>query len=126
MYKAGLKSKEGFQFNIRSEDYEFSMGARGKGITPSAALLASLIGCVGVYIRKYAEGTKLPIGEFDIQAEGELCRESPVRFRAIKVSIDLKGAVTDERRKEALLRFIKNCPVHNTLHNAPAIEASVL
>jgi len=126
MYRVGLKSKEGFLFNIKSRDYEFIMGTKGRGITASETLLASLIGCIGVYIRKYAEGAKLPIGEFGIEAEAELCRESPIRFETINISIDLKGAVSDDRRKEALRRFIKNCPVHSTLKNAPAIEAKVL
>jgi uncharacterized OsmC-like protein len=38
------------------------------------------------------------------------------------VAIDLKGLQLDERRRDAFLRFIKNCPVHNTLKGSPLIE----
>ena len=98
---------------------------KGGGITPPDALLASLGSCIGVYIRKYAEGAKLAIGEFKINVSGELSKESPVSFRRIDVSVELKNAGLDERRTRALTEFVKNCPVHNTLENAPVVDIMV-
>jgi len=126
MYKVEVTGREGFLFKVNSNGYQFDFGPKGRGVSPSAAFLASLAGCIGIYIRKYAEGVKLPINEFCVNAEAELCRESPMRFENIKISIDLKGVRLEDRRKEALLRFIKNCPVHNTLKYPPVMEARVL
>jgi uncharacterized OsmC-like protein len=74
---------------------------------------------MGVYIRKYCEGARIPIPGFTVAVEADFAKEPPFRFKDIKVSIDLKGATIDGRRKAALIEFIKNCPVHNTLKNAP-------
>jgi uncharacterized OsmC-like protein len=99
---------------------------KGQGVTPPDTLLASLGACVGVYVRKYAEGAKLEIRDFSISVEAEFTKEPPVRFGNISVCVDLKGIALDERRQEALLAFIKNCPVHNTLKNNPQIEVKLV
>jgi uncharacterized OsmC-like protein len=75
---------------------------------------------MGVYIRKYAEGARFDIGNFDMRLEAELSKEPPIRFAGIMVSIDFEKPV-DERRKPSLAAFIKNCPVHNTLMAHPEI-----
>jgi uncharacterized OsmC-like protein len=45
-----------------------------------------------------------------------------MRFKQIKVSIDLKTDKFDENRRKALFEFVKNCPAHNTLKNDPEID----
>jgi putative redox protein len=125
MYKVDVAAKEGYRFNARSKDAEIIIDAKGQAMTPPDTLLASLGSCAGVYIRKYADGAKLALGEFTISVEGDLGKETPYYFRQIKVSVDLKGAALDEKRKAALLSFIKNCPVHNTLKNNPTVDIAI-
>lgn len=125
MYRVEVSSEGAYKFNVKSKDYEFSVDVNGKGVTPPDALLASLASCVGVYIRKYADGAKLDLGDFKISAEADLGKEAPYYFRQISVAIDLKGRELDERRKKAILEFIKNCPVHNTLKNTPVINIAL-
>ena len=126
MYRVEVSSEGAYKFNVKSKDYEFSVDVNGKGVTPPDALLASLASCIGVYIRKYADGAKLGLGDFKISAEADLGKAAPYYFREINISIDLKGQELDERRKKALLEFIKNCPVHNTLKNSPAINIALI
>ena len=78
-----------------------------------------------MYIRKYVEGAKITLNDFTVTAEAEFSKEPPFCFREIKVALDLKGALLDERRKQALLDFIKNCPVHNTLKVSPHIDVAI-
>lgn len=125
MYKVEVSNEGAFKFNVRSGDYEFLIDTPGKGITPPDALLASVGSCIGVYIRKYADGAKLAIKDFTISVEADLGKESPYYFRRIDVAIDLKGAELDERRKKAMLEFIRNCPVHNTLKNSPDVNIAL-
>jgi putative redox protein len=125
MYKVDVTAKGDYRFSVRSKDAEFIVDAKGAGMTPPDTLLASLGSCVGVYIRKYAEGAKLALGEFSISVEGDLGKDAPYYFRQIKVSVDLKGAALDEKRKAALLAFIKNCPIHNTLKNNPSVDINI-
>lgn len=142
MYRAEIINHGTSKFTAKTKDYEFTVDTKGEGCTPPDALLASLASCVGVYIRKYAESSKIrhanfapppvdsasgmvDIPEFTVTAEGELSKESPVSFKSINVSVDLKGINIDDRRKKALLSFIENCPVHNTLKHSPDIRISL-
>jgi uncharacterized OsmC-like protein len=125
MYKVEVAAKGGYRFTVKSKDAEIAVDAKGGAITPPDTLLASLGSCIGVYIRKYAEGAKLPIGEFSVTVESDLGSQTPYYFRRIAVSVDLKGAVLDDRRKKALVEFITNCPVHNTLTRTPEIAIDI-
>lgn len=125
MYRAEIRNHGSSKFTVKTKDCEFAVDIKGEGCTPPDTLLASLGSCIGVYIRKYAEGSKIAIPEFTVTTEGELSKESPVSFRLINVSVDLKGAVLDDRRKKALLSFIENCPIHNTLKHAPEIKINL-
>ena len=127
MYKSTIKHTKDFVFTASSEGGTFVIDAKGKeGITPPDTLLASLGSCIGVYIRKYAEGAKLALEDFSLSLEAELSKEAPVSFRLIRVSVDLSASGLDERRIKALAEFIKNCPVHNTLHGNPQVEIELL
>jgi uncharacterized OsmC-like protein len=126
MYRVDVTHTQDYSFTVKSKDYEFVIDSNGAaGITPPDALLASLGSCVGVYVRKYAEGAKLKIENFSIRVEGDLCKEPPARFKEINISIDLKELILDERRKKSFSEFIKNCPVHNTLESHPEVKISV-
>jgi uncharacterized OsmC-like protein len=126
MYKVEVKHKSEMAFEVASEGGVFMIDAKAHcGTTPPDALLAGLASCVGVYIRKYAEGAKLTLDNFTVSAEAEFAKD-PLCFKEIRVVVDLKGSDLNEQRKEALLRFIKNCPVHNTLHANPSVDIKLI
>ena len=64
---------------------------------------------MGIYVLKYAEGTKLALNEFGVSVDAYLSKEPLVYFRKINVKIDLKLKKLDERRLNPLYEFIKNC-----------------
>jgi uncharacterized OsmC-like protein len=121
MYKIQVMHNQDLAFTVKSNESEFIIDAKGKGLTPLDALLSGLGSCVGVYIRKYAEGSKLDLNNFQVNVSAELSAESSAIFRQINVEIDLKACLLDERRQKALLEFIKHCPAHNTLKGNPEI-----
>ena len=125
MYHVDIVNAGKYSFKVKSKDYEFLVDTKGKWITPPDTLLASLGTCVGVYLRKYAEGVKLMLPEFSISVDADFSKEAPVYFRKINVSVDLKGMQLDDRRLKAMLEFIKNCPVHNTIKNNPEVEIKI-
>lgn len=126
MYRVEISNQGEYLFNVKSKDYNFVIDTKGKGITPPDTLLASIGSCLGVYIRKYSEGANLGLKDFSITVEADFSKDPPVCFKDIKVRIDLKGAKIDERRKAALLEFIKNCPVHNTFRASPAVGVRII
>jgi putative redox protein len=133
VYQVEITHDQGMFFTVRAPGGELAVDARPKdkmdggarGFNPLELLLSGLGSCVGAYVRKYAEGAKLDLGNFKIRVEAELA-EAPVSFRSISVSIDLGGISFDERRKKALLEFVRNCPVHNTLKGNPLVEVKLL
>jgi len=126
MYKVEIINKDEMSFTVKSKGHEFVVDLKGSGITPPDTLLAGLGSCLGVYVRKYVEGAKLAVKDFTITVEADFGKEPPMAFRQISVAIDLKGADIDERRKKALIEFVKNCPVHNTLKAGPEISIRCL
>ncbi|MEE8317652.1 MAG: OsmC family protein [Candidatus Omnitrophota bacterium] len=125
MYRVDISSKGASGFIVRSNGNELNIDIKGTAISPPSVLLASVGSCMGVYIRKYAQGAGLDLKDFDIKVEADFVKEPQVHFKDINVSIDLKGLDLDERRKKALLGFIKNCPVHNTLKSNPDINIKI-
>ena len=121
MYKVQVTHNQDLAFRVKANESEFIIDAKGKGLTPLDALLAGLGSCVGVYIRKYAEGSKLNLNNFQVNVSAELSVESPAFFKRINVTIDLKACPLDERRQKALLEFVKHCPAHQTLKGNPEI-----
>ena len=126
MYRAEVTHTEGYAFKVKTPTSEMIIDAKGRELTPPDALLVSLGSCIGVYIRKYAEGARLAISAFTVTVEGDFSKQPPICFREIKVDIDLKGAKLDERRKKALVDFLRNCPVHTTLKINPRIDMRIL
>jgi len=125
MYNVEIQSLGDYKFSVKSGDNEILVDAKGAGIGPLPVLLASLGTCVGVYLTKYAEGTKLDLGKFHISVSADLCKDKPIRFRDIDVKIDMGETKLEQDRKEALMRFVKNCPVHNTVKSEPNISMEI-
>ncbi len=122
MYIAKVSHIKDYTFKLIANNEEFFIDAKIKGKGPLDILLAGLSSCVGVYIRRYADSVKIKLEEFSVTASAELSKEPPYCFREINIELDLKGVEIDERRKKALLDFLKNCPAHNTLKNNPDIN----
>ena len=117
-----ITHKDDLAFEVKSEDNQFVIDAKAKGRGPLEMLLASLASCIGVYTRKYSEGSKLGLSNFSVRVEAELDKNRPIAFKTINISLGLKGASLDERRSKALLEFVKNCPIHSTLKGNPQID----
>lgn len=126
MYQVEIHNQGSSLFKVRAKDYEFNVDTKDQGISPPDTLLAALGTCLGVYLRKYCEGAKLELKEFQVNVQAEFSKDRPVCFRDIRIDIDLKGFQLEDRRKAALLEFIKNCPVHHTLQSKPQIQINLL
>jgi uncharacterized OsmC-like protein len=125
MYKVDITNSGSSSFTVTSGNQTCTIDTKAGGMTPPGMLLAGLGSCIGVYIQKYADGAKLGLGAFDIGIEADFAKEAPLRFQEIRVSIRLNGVQLDERRKAALLSFITNCPVHNTLETHPTVTMTL-
>ncbi len=126
MYTVDIENKGEYKFSAKANNFEINIDSKGSAMSPMDVLLASLGSCIGVYIRKYFEGARLPLEGFSVHLEAEFTKEPPIRFQHISALVKLRGQGLDEKRKKSLLDFIKNCPVHNTIKNNPDIDISLL
>ena len=125
-YHVDIVNNGSSTFDAKSSGGRFTIDTEGNGTTPPDTLLAGLGSCLGVYIRRYCEGAKIPLEGFSISVDADLSKERPVCFRQIRMSIDLGRAPLDERRRASLVEFVKNCPVHNTLKTNPEITVNII
>jgi len=126
MYAVDIVNRGGYCFTVESKGYEFSVDMKGaQGVTPPDALLASLGSCIGVYIRKYIEGAGLSLAEFKVSVDADFDKTGAPCFKEINVNVELKGINLDARRLNAMLEFVKKCPVHNTLKSNPEVQIKI-
>ncbi len=125
-YGVEISNKGGSEFFVTSKDGAFTIDTEGKEITPLDSMLAALGACMGYYIRRFARTANIQLDMFSVKVESDLAKDKGYYFKNIAVDIDLKGALIDDVKKRALVEFVKNCPVHNTLKNNPDIDVTLL
>ena len=104
MYRVEIDYKTGYTFVAKAGDREFVIDAKAEeGLSPPQVLLASLASCMGVYLRKYLEGSNLKVPTFKITAEAEFSQTPQMSFKVINVLINLQDAQIDERRRKVIL-----------------------
>ncbi|OGX54420.1 MAG: hypothetical protein A2321_01670 [Omnitrophica WOR_2 bacterium RIFOXYB2_FULL_45_11] len=127
MYEIDVCYQDSFKYTVRSPNYEIKIDFPKEdglieGITPPALLLASLGSCAAVYLERYLNGAKIKFDKFTIKVKSEICPETPRYLKNIALTINLPGLKLEQKRYNALLEFIRNCPVHNTLKYNPTVD----
>jgi uncharacterized OsmC-like protein len=122
MYQVDINNKQGNIFEVKAGKNELVIEPLSDNLSPGEVLLASLGSCIGFFTRRYLNNAKIPFQDFSLRLEADFSQDAPMRFKEIKVALDLKGVLLDARRKEALAKFIENCPIQNTLKGNPSIN----
>ncbi|MDP3143750.1 MAG: OsmC family protein [Candidatus Omnitrophota bacterium] len=95
-------------------------GGNDEGMNPLEVFLVSVAACAGFYAKTYCKNANIDAGNLSVSVNSELSQDVPKRFKDIKVQIDVGQDLA--QRKEALLNFVKNCPVHNTIKIIPMVD----
>ncbi len=95
-------------------------GGSDEGMNPLEVFLSALAGCAGVYAKMYCQNANIDTKNLQVSVVSALAQDKPLRFQDIQVKISL--GVDIGKRKPALLNFVKNCPVHNTLKANTSVE----
>ncbi|MDD5618534.1 MAG: OsmC family protein [Candidatus Omnitrophica bacterium] len=124
--KVRVEYEEGVRFVAKAKTHQFTIdqpkdkGGGDLGMNPLEVFLSSLASCVAFYAIRYLKDTKVDPSGLTVDVESELISERPARFKDIKVKINLNQDLGD--KKESFLKFVRNCPVHNTLAGQPNID----
>lgn len=94
------------------------------GCNPLELFLSSLASCVGVYANKYLTQHSIEFSDLKIYAQAELSQSPPMRLINIKIKV-YTDAKLDNAKKEVFLRFVRNCPVHNTIIHTKEIDINL-
>lgn len=105
-------------------------GGSGLQACSGDMLLQALVACAGVTLNAVATALSLPLRSAVVRAEGDLDfrgtlgvdKTAPVGFRAIRLSFELEGDLTDEQQAQLLKLTERYCVVFQTLHTAPALS----
>lgn len=127
--KVQIKYEDGAKFIAQARTHQFNIdqpkdkGGSDSGMSPLEVFLSSLGSCVAVYAKRYCQDTNIDATDLTVEVDSELSQDRPFRFKDIKIKILLSQDVGT--RKESLLKFAKNCPIHNTIAGQPNIEISL-
>ncbi len=108
-------------------------GGSGAELCSGDMLLEALVACAGVTLKAVATSIGVELRSGRVEAEGDLdvrgtlgvARESPVGFRAIRLTFVL-DADAPQDQLDTLLRLTERyCVVLQTLRRPPAVEAKL-
>lgn len=99
------------------------MGGDDRGPTPVDLLAGSLGTCIAFYIARWCKEAQIACDGFQVKVDYIHDRENHcVPVLGVEVSMP---ATFPHARKPALLKFAKQCTVHNTLCRLPEITVAV-
>lgn len=98
-------------------------GGEDSGMTPPELLLASLASCAAYYAAEYLRTRNLAVTGVEVSVTAEKLK-TPARLGNFRVSVLSPVALTAEQR-EAMLRSVQHCVVHNTLRSPSEIAVEV-
>lgn len=120
---------EGVKFAIQARshtvicDQPADNGGADSGMTPPEFLLASLGSCAAYYAVQYLKTRNLADGGVEVTVTAEKLKP-PARLGNFKIQVVSPVALTAEQR-EAMMRSVHSCVVHNTLMNPPQIDIAI-
>ncbi|MFP5211639.1 MAG: OsmC family protein [Acidobacteriota bacterium] len=95
-------------------------GGEDSGMTPPEMLLASLASCAAFYAVQYLKTRNLAQSGVEVTLTADKLKP-PARYGNFRIQIACPVHLTDEQ-KEALMRAVHHCPVHNTLMTPPEVS----
>ncbi|MCM8819177.1 MAG: OsmC family protein [Candidatus Omnitrophica bacterium] len=96
---------------------------KAKGPNPLELFCASLGSCVGVFVKRYLLTRKIYFKKIYIDVEA-FFDQSNLLVKDIKVKVYTDANLA--ANLEDFLRYIKNCPIHNTIINTDKIDIDFL
>ncbi|WP_433474011.1 OsmC family protein [Spirillospora sp. CA-142024] len=105
-------------------------GGDGTALCSGDMLLQALVACAGVTLRSVATALEIDVRGGTVRAEGDLDfrgtlavdKQTPVGFRAIRLSFDLDTDATDEDMATLLRLTERYCVVLQTLASSPDLS----
>lgn len=108
-------------------------GGSGMHACSGDMLLDALVACAGVTLNAVATALKLDVHAGRVTAEGDLdfrgtlgvARDAPVGFRAIRLSFDIDGNLSQDEQDTLIKLTERYCVVFQTLKSPAAFDVKL-
>lgn len=129
--KVELRFLKGDTFEVKTHTNEVTMyvdkkkeGQPAGGANPLELFLSSLAACVGVYALRYLTTHTVDFKQLNAVASADFSQDTPARLVNIKVNVHTDAKLAD--KQDVFLRFIRNCPIHNTVIHTQEVEIDLV
>lgn len=119
----------GVKFSVQARthtivcDQPQTNGGEDSGMTPPELMLASLGSCAAYYAVEYLKTRGLAESGVEVSVTAEKLKQ-PARLGNFGIHVACPVPLTEEQR-EALLRAVHHCLIHNTLLAPPEISIAL-
>lgn len=93
------------------------------GPNPLELLLSSLSGCISVYAKKYLTKHKIEFKNLSVTSTAKLSQDSPLHLVDFNTEVETDADLG--KKSQIFLKFIKSCPIHNTITKKGNINISL-
>lgn len=109
-------------------DASEKVGGQNLGPTPKPLLMASLGGCTAMDVISLAKKMRQEVESFEIELEGDITEEHPMKYEAIKMIYKFKGRNLEKEKLEKAVNLSqeKYCGVSATLQNSVKIAYEIV
>ena len=129
MDEVSIKYLGGIGFQAQSRQHSITIdlpkekGGQDLGMNPPEVFMASLGSCIGVYIVRYCQNTKLDAEGLNIGLSWKLSDDN-TSIVEINATLSLPKANIG-KRQAALLDVAHRCLIHNTILGSPKININL-
>lgn len=103
-------------------------GGQNQGPTPKPLLMASLGGCTAMDVISMSKKMRQEIESFDLELEGDITDEHPMKYSAIKLIYKFKGKDLDKEKLEKAVSLSqeKYCGIVATLKDTVKLSYEIV
>lgn len=109
-------------------DASEKVGGHNQGPTPKLLLMVSLGGCTAMDVISLSKKMRQEIEGFEIELEGDITEEHPMRYEAIKLIYKFKGKNLDKSKIEKAVGLSqeKYCGIIATLEDSVKLSYEIV
>lgn len=136
--KAEVESLGGLQLKCSARGFEFmidepkNVGGSNEAMNPLEALLCSLGACKMMVVRFFYQAKQIKLKSMRVEILGEIDSDRlkgkpdvKIGFSKIITNYYIEADNTDEEIQDLVAFIEKNCPVKDTIVNAPEMELHI-
>jgi putative redox protein len=131
MADISVRYQEGDRFTVRvrghtlTVDQPLASAGEDAGPTPTELFVAGLAACVGFYAERFLHRHAIATEGLRVECDFTMSQDRPARVSGIDLQVFTPARFPASRR-EALLRVVEHCTVHNSLRQAPTVRTTLV